>query len=112
MLLYFVDELTNKAQYTQIPLPSNYTNAKVFTFLLRDTDNKMFCLYLPLAEDMLLLYTICHLKYTNSFNFPKLAVQSLLINPKTLQHKGPFTRAKKNGTVQTKGGTARDNFYV
>ncbi|KAL9987514.1 hypothetical protein ACROYT_G001837 [Oculina patagonica] len=30
VLLFFVDEVTNKARYTQIPLPSNYTNAKIF----------------------------------------------------------------------------------
>ena len=30
VLLFFVDEVTNKAQYTQIPLPSNYTNVQVF----------------------------------------------------------------------------------
>ncbi|XP_078357060.1 uncharacterized protein LOC144641914 [Oculina patagonica] len=29
VLLFFVDEVTNKARYTQIPLPSNYTNAKI-----------------------------------------------------------------------------------
>ena len=28
--LFFVDEVTNKARYTQIPLPSNYTSAQVF----------------------------------------------------------------------------------
>lgn len=33
MLLFFVDELTNEAQYTQIPLPDNYTNAQVLTKL-------------------------------------------------------------------------------
>jgi len=30
ILLFFEEEVTNKAQYTQIPLPSNYTNAQVY----------------------------------------------------------------------------------
>lgn len=34
MLLFFTEEVTDKAQYTQIPLPSNYTNAQVFTLFL------------------------------------------------------------------------------
>jgi hypothetical protein len=33
MVLFFEEEVTDKAQYTQIPLPSNYTNAQVFTEL-------------------------------------------------------------------------------
>ena len=35
MLLFFAEEVTDKAQYIQIPLPSNYTNAQVFTDLTR-----------------------------------------------------------------------------
>lgn len=33
MILFFAEEVTENAQYTQIPLPSNYTNAQVFTDL-------------------------------------------------------------------------------
>ena len=34
MLLFFEEEVTDKAQYTQIPLPSNYNNVQVFTELV------------------------------------------------------------------------------